>query len=129
ALLTGSRANAATVRTLNACIVDYWRQENEDGGDAGRPAILGHLRYVLNLLKGSHPEAITRELHAVGAELACLVGWTYFDAQQFASARSYLTGAMRLARAIEDHLFMANVPSCLSLQPPYENKPADAASF
>ena len=129
ALLTDPRASAATVRTLNACIADYWRRDNEYGGEAVRPAILGHLRYVLNLLKGSHPEALTRELHAIGAELACLVGWTYFDAQQFALARSYFTEAMGLARAIEDHLFMANVLSYLSLQATYEDKPADAASF
>ena len=81
------------------------------------------------MFKGSHPEALTRELYGIGAELACLVGWTYFDAQQFALARSYFTEAIGLARAIEDHLFMANVLSCLSLQATYEDKPADAASF
>jgi len=74
-LALASRANPkpSTLRALRASIEDYWRRDDQHGGEALRPAVVGQLRYVVGLLKQSRPEPIQQELYAVAAELARLL--------------------------------------------------------
>ncbi|MGA5363940.1 hypothetical protein [Streptomyces purpurascens] len=72
---------------------------------------------------------LRRGLQAVAAELARMAGWTHFDARQYSQARSYFTQALRLAKAIDDGPFIANVLACLSLQATYEDRPTDALAL
>ncbi|MEU2021963.1 hypothetical protein ABZ565_07340 [Streptomyces sp. NPDC016469] len=119
----------ATLDALRSSIADYWRRDDEHGGETLRPAVVGQLRYVVDLLKEQRPNPLRTGLHNIAAELARLTGWTYFDARQYNQARAYFTESLGLARAIEDRQFMANVLACMSLQATYEEKPGDALAL
>ncbi|MGW4227458.1 helix-turn-helix domain-containing protein [Streptomyces bauhiniae] len=119
----------STLEALHASITDYWRRDDEYGGEVLRPAIVGQLRYVVGLLREQRPTPVRDGLHSVAAELARLTGWTYFDARQYNQARAYFTEALGLAKAVDDRQFMANVLACMSLQATYQDKPGDALAL
>ncbi|MEV5899733.1 helix-turn-helix transcriptional regulator [Streptomyces sp. NPDC052127] len=129
ALTTRTNLSAATLAAFRSSIEDYWRRDDQHGGEALRPAVVGQLRYVVGLLKESRPPAIQNGLYGIAAELARLTGWTYFDARQYNQARAYFTEALQLAKAIDDRQFMANVLACMSLQATYQDKPADSLAL
>ncbi|MFJ9609281.1 hypothetical protein ACIRS1_23385 [Kitasatospora sp. NPDC101176] len=126
AIAASARVTPTVLRSLQASIEDYWRRDDEHGGEALRPAVMGQLRYVLSVLRDTADPNHQRSLRGIAAELARLTGWTYFDACQYSTARSYFTEALRLAREIDDRPFIANVLSCLSLQATYEDKTREA---
>ncbi|WP_399926993.1 helix-turn-helix domain-containing protein [Streptomyces kanamyceticus] len=129
ALTSRTTLNSATLEAFQSSIEDYWRRDDQHGGEALRPAIVGQLRYVVGLLKENRPPSIQRGLYGVAAELARLAGWTYFDARQYNQARAYFTEALQLAKEIDDRQTMANVLACMSLQATYQDKPADSLAF
>ncbi|MFC9852934.1 hypothetical protein ACFVIN_22650 [Streptomyces prasinus] len=129
ALATRTSLSTATLEAFHASIEDYWKRDNQHGGEALRPAIVGQLRYVVGLLKESRAPAIQNGLYGVAAELARLTGWTHFDARQYNQARTYFTEALQLAKEIDDRQFMANVLACMSLQATYQDKPADSLAL
>ncbi|MFE6366025.1 hypothetical protein ACFVP3_39490 [Streptomyces sp. NPDC057806] len=129
ALATRTNLSAATLEAFRSSIKDYWRRDDQHGGEALRPAVVGQLRYVVGLLKESRPPSIQHGLYGIAAELARLTGWTYFDARQYSQARAYFTEALQLAKEIDDRHFMANVLACMSLQATYQDKPADSLAL
>ncbi|WP_306332643.1 helix-turn-helix transcriptional regulator [Streptomyces sp. KL118A] len=129
ALTTKTRLNAATLGAFQTSIEGYWRQDDQHGGEALRPAIVGQLRYVVGRLKENRPADIQNGLYGVAAELARMVGWIYFDARQYHQATAYFTQALQLAREGDDRQAMTNVLGCLSLQATYEDKPADSLAY
>ncbi|MFD7137706.1 hypothetical protein [Streptomyces sp. NPDC059894] len=129
ALATRTSLSTATLEAFRSSIEDYWRRDDQHGGEALRPAIVGQLRYVVGLLKESRPPSIQNGLYGIAAELARLTGWTYFDARQYSQARAYFTEALQLAKEIDDRQFMANVLACMSLQATYQDKPADSLAL
>ncbi|GAA0342217.1 hypothetical protein [Streptomyces blastmyceticus] len=129
AVAAGPKLSPSTVRALHSSIEDYWRRDDEHGGETLRPAVVGQLRYVVELLKEAGEGEYRRNLYGVAAELARLTGWTYFDARQYSQARTYFAEALQLAKAVDDRPFMANVLSCMSLQATYEDRPADAVAL
>jgi tetratricopeptide (TPR) repeat protein len=129
ALATRTSLSAATLQAFRSSIEDYWRRDDQHGGEALRPAIVGQLRYVVGLLKESRPPSFQNGLYGIAAELARLTGWTYFDARQYSQARAYFTEALQLAKEIDDRQFMANVLACMSLQATYQDKPADSLAL
>ncbi|MEU6080342.1 hypothetical protein [Streptomyces sp. NPDC047108] len=129
ALTARTNPNPSTLEALRSSIEDYWRRDDQHGGETLRPAVVGQLRYVVGLLKENRPEPIRHGLYGVAAELARLTGWTHFDARQFSQARAYFKEALHFAKEIDDREFMANVLACMSLQATYEDKPGDALAF
>ncbi|MDX2601663.1 helix-turn-helix transcriptional regulator [Streptomyces caniscabiei] len=129
ALATRTTLSPATLEAFRSSIEDYWRRDDQHGGEALRPAVVGQLRYVVGLLKESRPPSIQNGLYGIAAELARLTGWTYFDARQYNQARAYFTEALQLAKEIDDRQFMANVLACMSLQATYQDKPADSLAL
>ncbi|WP_438828763.1 hypothetical protein [Streptomyces klenkii] len=129
AVATGPRLSPSTLRALHSSIEDYWRRDDEHGGEVLRPAVVGQLRYVVELIKDAADDQYRRGLYGIAAELARLTGWTYFDARQYSQARTYFTEALQLAKAVDDRRFMANVLACMSLQATYEDRPADAVAL
>ncbi|MFJ6786230.1 helix-turn-helix domain-containing protein [Streptomyces angustmyceticus] len=119
----------STLDALHSSIADYWRRDDQHGGETLRPAVVGQLRYVVDLLKEQRHAPLRDGLHSIAAELARLTGWTYFDACQYNQARAYFTEALGLAKAIDDRQFMANVLACMSLQATYQDKPGDALAL
>ncbi|QKW21103.1 hypothetical protein HUT16_20400 [Kitasatospora sp. NA04385] len=129
AIAAGTKVTPTVLRSLQASIEDYWRRDDEHGGEALRPAVIGQLRYVTGILRDTADPNYRRSLHGIAAELARLTGWTYFDARQYSTARSYFTQSLRLAREIDDRPFIANVLACLSLQATYQDQPRDAIAL
>ncbi|MEU3855510.1 hypothetical protein [Streptomyces sp. NPDC029554] len=129
AMATRTTLSAATLEAFQSSIEDYWRRDDQHGGEALRPAIVGQLRFVVGLLGTRRPSSMQNGLYAVAAELARLTGWTYFDARQYNQARPYFTEALQLAKEIGDRQFMANVLACMSLQATYQDKPADSLAL
>ncbi|WP_328772502.1 helix-turn-helix domain-containing protein [Streptomyces sp. NBC_00286] len=129
ALTSRTSPRPCTLQALRASIEDYWRRDDQHGGEALRPAVVGQLRYVVGLLKKGRPEPIQQQLYGVAAELARLTGWTHFDARQYSQARTYFSEALQLAKEIDDRQFMANVLACMSLQATYQDKPGDALAY
>ena len=129
AIAANTRVTPSTLRSLQTSIEDYWRRDDEHGGEALRPAVIGQLRYVLGVLEDTTDPHHRRTLQGIAAELARLTGWTYFDARQHSTARTYFTQSLRLARAIDDRTFTANVLACLSLQATYQDRAADAVTL
>ncbi|WP_105970338.1 helix-turn-helix domain-containing protein [Streptomyces geranii] len=129
ALATRTNLSTATLEAFRSSIEDYWRRDDQHGGEALRPAIVGQLRHVVGLLKESRPPSIQNGLYGIAAELARLTGWTYFDARQYNQARAYFTEALQLAKEINDRQFMANVLACMSLQATYQDKPGDSLAL
>lgn len=126
--LADGRVTRSTLVALQSSVEDYWRRDDEHGGASLRPAVVGHLRYVSQLMKGADG-ALRRDLRSLAAELARLAGWAYFDARQYSTARTHFTQALRLSRGQDDYLFMANVLSCMSLQATYDGNPTDAVAL
>ncbi|MFG2098549.1 hypothetical protein [Streptomyces sp. NPDC048612] len=118
-----------TAQALRSSIEDYWRRDDEHGGEALRPAVVGQLRYVESLLTQCRGGGVRRELLGVAAELSRLTGWTYFDARQFSQARLYFGQALGFAKDVDDRQFMANVLACMSLQATYQDRPTDALAL
>ncbi|MFD7903095.1 hypothetical protein ACFV4G_12700 [Kitasatospora sp. NPDC059747] len=129
AIAAGTRVTQPVLRSLQASIEDYWRRDDEHGGEALRPAVIGQLNYVKGILRDTEDPNFQRSLHGIAAELARLTGWTYFDARQHSTARGYFTESLRLAREIDDRQFIANVLACLSLQATYQDKAEDAITL
>ncbi|HEY8984509.1 MAG TPA: helix-turn-helix transcriptional regulator [Streptomyces sp.] len=128
-LATRTTFSTATLDAFRSSIEDYWRRDDQHGGEALRPAVVGQLRHVVGLLKENRPPSIQNGLYGIAAELARLTGWTYFDARQYSQARTYFTEALNLAKEIDDRQFMANVLACMSLQATYQDKPTDSLAF
>ncbi|WP_344461328.1 hypothetical protein [Kitasatospora kazusensis] len=129
AIAAGTRVTPTVLRSLQASIEDYWRRDDEHGGEALRPAVLGQLKYVKGILHDTTDPNFRRSLHGIAAELARLTGWTYFDARQYSTARGYFVDSLRLAREIDDRPFIANVLACLSLQATYQDQAREAVTL
>ncbi|MFD7894148.1 helix-turn-helix domain-containing protein [Streptomyces sp. NPDC059743] len=126
--LADGRVTRSTLLALRSSVEDYWRRDDEHGGASLRPAVVGHLRYVTQMMR-SVRAPLRRDLQSLAAELARLAGWACFDARQYSTARTHFTQALRLSHGQDDHLFMANVLSCMSLQATYDGQPSDAVAL
>ncbi|PGH50164.1 hypothetical protein CRI70_13595 [Streptomyces sp. Ru87] len=127
-LLADGKVTRSALSALQSSVEDYWRRDDRHGGASLRPAVVGHLRYVSQLMH-SADGSLRHDLQSLAAELARLAGWACFDARQYSTARTYFTQALRLCHGQDDHLFMANVLSCMSLQATYDGKPCDAVAL
>ncbi|MFE5029236.1 helix-turn-helix domain-containing protein [Streptomyces sp. NPDC056656] len=126
--LADGQVTRSTLTALQSSVEDYWRRDDQHGGASLRPAVVGHLRYVTQLMRTAGA-ALRRDLQSLAAELARLAGWAYFDARQYSTARTYFTQALQLSHGQGDGLFMANVLSCMSLQATYDGNPNDAVAL
>ncbi|MGW0737989.1 helix-turn-helix domain-containing protein [Streptomyces sp. NPDC002851] len=126
--LADGQVTHSTLMALRSSVEDYWRRDDQHGGAPLRPAVVGHLRYVTQLMRTTDA-ALRHDLQSLAAELARLAGWAYFDARQYSTARTYFTQAMHLAHGQGDALFMANVLSCMSLQATYDGDATNAVAL
>jgi tetratricopeptide (TPR) repeat protein len=126
--LADGQVTRSTLAALRSSVEDYWRRDDQHGGAPLRPAVVGHLRYVTQLMRTADA-ALRRDLQSLAAELARLAGWAYFDARQYSTARTYFTQALNLSHGHGDRLFTANVLSCMSLQATYDGNPTDAVAL
>jgi hypothetical protein len=119
-------SGAPIVEALEAAIRDYWRRDDQFGGETLRPAVIGQLDYVMGLFASSMAPETMRRLHLAAAELSRLVGWMFFDARAYDLSRRYFKQAQGLTRDAGDVVSEANVLASMSLQATYEDDPRGA---
>ncbi|MEU9989499.1 hypothetical protein AB0E10_22420 [Streptomyces sp. NPDC048045] len=96
------------------------------GGGLRRKAVVGQLHEVTDLLQEPQPEATTRKLFKVAAELAELAGWMSYDIGLQATAQKYFVLALHAAKEAGDRPLGSYVLSSMSRQMIHLGRPDDA---
>ncbi|MGX4689586.1 transcriptional repressor NsdA [Streptomyces sp. JNUCC 63] len=96
------------------------------GGGLRRKAVVGQLHEVTDLLQEPQPEATTRRLFKVAAELAQLAGWMSYDVGLQPTAQKYFVLALHAAKEAGDKSLGSYVLSSMSRQMIHLGRPEDA---
>ncbi|WP_053658356.1 hypothetical protein [Streptomyces sp. MMG1121] len=96
------------------------------GGGLRRKAVVGQLHEVTDLLQEPQPEATTRILFKVAAELAELAGWMSYDVGLQPTAQKYFVLALHAAKEAGDKPLGSYVLSSMSRQMIHLGRPDDA---
>ncbi|MET9015471.1 hypothetical protein ABZX74_31875 [Streptomyces olivaceoviridis] len=96
------------------------------GGGLRRKAVVGQLHEVTDLLQEPQPEAITRKLFQVAAELAELAGWMSYDVGLQPTAQKYFVLALHAAKEAGDKPLGSYILSSMSRQMIHLGRPEDA---
>ncbi|MFF5028161.1 transcriptional repressor NsdA [Streptomyces collinus] len=96
------------------------------GGGLRRKAVVGQLHEVTELLQEPQPEATTRKLFKVAAELAELAGWMSYDVGLQPTAQKYFVLALHAAKEAGDKPLGSYILSSMSRQMIHLGRPDDA---
>ncbi|MEV6836136.1 hypothetical protein AB0N17_16750 [Streptomyces sp. NPDC051133] len=96
------------------------------GGGLRRKAVVGQLHEVTDLLQEPQPEATTRKLFKVAAELAELAGWMSYDIGLQPTAQKYFVLALHAAKEAGDKPLGSYILSSMSRQMIHLGRPDDA---
>ena len=96
------------------------------GGGLRRKAVVGQLHEVTDLLQEPQPEATTKRLFKVAAELAELAGWMSYDVGLQPTAQKYFVLALHAAKEAGDKPLGSYVLSSMSRQMIHLGRPDDA---
>ncbi|MGW0084462.1 transcriptional repressor NsdA [Streptomyces sp. NPDC003393] len=96
------------------------------GGGLRRKAVVGQLHEVTDLLQEPQPEATTRRLFKVAAELSELAGWMSYDVGLQPTAQKYFVLALHAAKEAGDKPLGSYVLSSMSRQMIHLGRPDDA---
>jgi transcriptional regulator with XRE-family HTH domain len=100
ALLPGSPPAAGTdeVAELEQAVTLFRRWDASGAGGLRRKAVVGQLSAVAESLSDHHPDALSRRLFQVTAELAQLSGWMAYDQGMYGVAQRYYLLALHACR-------------------------------
>nr|WP_033215131.1 hypothetical protein [Kitasatospora phosalacinea] len=104
----------------------FRKWDAQNGGGLRRKAVVGQLHEVTDLLQESYPEAITKRLFRITAELAHLAGFMSYDVGMHPSAQKYYVLALHAAKEAGDRPFGAHVLTDMSRQMIHLNRGEDA---
>lgn len=96
------------------------------GGGLRRKAVVGQLHEVTDLLQEPQPDATTKRLFKVAAELAELAGWMSYDVGLQPTAQKYFVLALHAAKEAGDRPLGSYVLSNMSRQMIHLGRPEDA---
>ncbi|MEU2926496.1 hypothetical protein ABZ636_15840 [Streptomyces sp. NPDC007251] len=96
------------------------------GGGLRRKAVVGQLHEVTDLLQEPQPEATSRKLFKVAAELAELAGWMSYDVGLQPTAQKYFVLALHAAKEAGDRPLGSYILSSMSRQMIHLGRPDDA---
>jgi hypothetical protein len=111
---------------LEATTVMFRQWDAQCGGGLRRKAVVGQLHEVTDLLQEPQPEAATRRLFKVAAELAELAGWMSYDVGLQPTAQKYFVLALHAAKEAGDRPLGSYVLSSMSRQMIHLGRPEDA---
>lgn len=111
---------------LETTTVMFRQWDAQCGGGLRRKAVVGQLHEVTDLLQEPQPEAITRRLFKVAAELAELAGWMSYDVGLQPTAQKYFVLALHAAKEAGDRPLGSYILSSLSRQMIHLGRPDDA---
>jgi hypothetical protein len=111
---------------LESTTVMFRQWDAQCGGGLRRKAVVGQLHEVTDLLQESQPEATTRRLFKVAAELAELAGWMSYDIGLQPTAQKYFVLALHAAKEAGDRPLGSYILSSMSRQMIHLGRPEDA---
>ncbi|MFJ8086074.1 hypothetical protein RKD23_002259 [Streptomyces sp. SAI-170] len=111
---------------LESTTVMFRQWDAQCGGGLRRKAVVGQLHEVTDLLQEAQPEATTRRLFKVAAELAELAGWMSYDIGLQPTAQKYFVLALHAAKEAGDRPLGSYVLSSMSRQMIHLGRPEDA---
>ncbi|MFE4581983.1 transcriptional repressor NsdA [Streptomyces chartreusis] len=111
---------------LESTTMMFRQWDAQCGGGLRRKAVVGQLHEVTDLLQEPQPEATTRKLFKVAAELAELAGWMSYDVGLQPTAQKYFVLALHAAKEAGDRPLGSYVLSSMSRQMIHLGRPDDA---
>ncbi|MBG0852220.1 hypothetical protein I2W78_10300 [Streptomyces spinoverrucosus] len=111
---------------LESTTVMFRQWDAQCGGGLRRKAVVGQLHEVTDLLQEPQPEATTRKLFKVAAELAELAGWMSYDVGLQPTAQKYFVLALHAAKEAGDKPLGSYILSSMSRQMIHLGRPDDA---
>ncbi|NJP52919.1 hypothetical protein HCJ93_23330 [Streptomyces sp. SBST2-5] len=111
---------------LETTTVMFRKWDAQCGGGLRRKAVVGQLHEVSDLLQEPQPEATTRRLFKVAAELAELAGWMSYDVGLQPTAQKYFVLALHAAKEAGDRPLGSYILSNMSRQMIHLGRPEDA---
>ncbi|MFI7386987.1 hypothetical protein [Streptomyces sp. NPDC049813] len=122
----GNRLSRPELDLLESTTVMFRQWDAQCGGGLRRKAVVGQLHEVTDLLQEPQPEATTRRLFKVAAELAELAGWMSYDVGLQPTAQKYFVLALHAAKEAGDKPLGSYVLSSMSRQMIHLGRPEDA---
>nr|WP_202501364.1 hypothetical protein [Streptomyces sp. SID5785] len=122
----GNRLSKPELDLLESTTVMFRQWDAQCGGGLRRKAVVGQLHEVTDLLQEPQPEAVTRRLFKVAAELAELAGWMSYDVGLQPTAQKYFVLALHAAKEAGDKPLGSYVLSSMSRQMIHLGRPEDA---
>ncbi|MFJ8110863.1 hypothetical protein [Streptomyces sp. NPDC096132] len=111
---------------LESTTVMFRQWDAQCGGGLRRKAVVGQLHEVTDLLQEPQPEATSRKLFKVAAELAELAGWMSYDVGLQPTAQKYFVLALHAAKEAGDRPLGSYILSSMSRQMIHLGRPEDA---
>ncbi|MGA4896806.1 hypothetical protein ACPCAJ_02410 [Streptomyces griseoincarnatus] len=111
---------------LETTTVMFRQWDAQCGGGLRRKAVVGQLHEVTDLLQEPQPDATTKRLFKVAAELAELAGWMSYDVGLQPTAQKYFVLALHAAKEAGDRPLGSYVLSSMSRQMIHLGRPEDA---
>ncbi|MFF8586511.1 transcriptional repressor NsdA [Streptomyces althioticus] len=111
---------------LEITTVMFRQWDAQCGGGLRRKAVVGQLHEVTDLLQEPQPDATTKRLFKVAAELAELAGWMSYDVGLQPTAQKYFVLALHAAKEAGDRPLGSYVLSNMSRQMIHLGRPEDA---
>ncbi|MET9497318.1 hypothetical protein [Streptomyces sp. NPDC006552] len=122
----GNRLSRPELDLLESTTVMFRQWDAQCGGGLRRKAVVGQLHEVTDLLQEPQPEATTKRLFKVAAELAELAGWMSYDVGLQPTAQKYFVLALHAAKEAGDKPLGSYVLSSMSRQMIHLGRPEDA---
>ncbi|MER7926643.1 MULTISPECIES: hypothetical protein [unclassified Streptomyces] len=120
------RLSRPELELLESTTAMFRKWDAQCGGGLRRKAVVGQLHEVTDLLQEPQPEATTRTLFKVAAELAELAGWMSYDVGLQPTAQKYFVLALHAAKEAGDKPLGSYVLSSMSRQMIHLGRPDDA---
>ncbi|MFF2850439.1 hypothetical protein ACFVT5_29515 [Streptomyces sp. NPDC058001] len=126
ALRRGHKLSKPELDLLESTTVMFRQWDAQCGGGLRRKAVVGQLHEVTDLLQEPQPEATTKRLFKVAAELAELAGWMSYDVGLQPTAQKYFVLALHAAKEAGDKPLGSYILSSMSRQMIHLGRPDDA---
>ncbi|MGW3951931.1 transcriptional repressor NsdA [Streptomyces sp. NPDC004752] len=120
------RLSKPELELLESTAMMFRQWDAQCGGGLRRKAVVGQLHEVTDLLQEPQPEATTRKLFKVAAELAELAGWMSYDVGLQPTAQKYFVLALHAAKEAGDKPLGSYILSSMSRQMIHLGRPDDA---
>ncbi|MDX3456007.1 hypothetical protein PV396_29400 [Streptomyces sp. ME02-8801-2C] len=120
------RLSKPELELLESTTAMFRQWDAQCGGGLRRKAVVGQLHEVTDLLQEPQPEATTRKLFKVAAELAELAGWMSYDVGLQPTAQKCFVLALHAAKEAGDKPLGSYILSSMSRQMIHLGRPDDA---